>query len=613
MLRTTRTSLLCITAITAIAFLTPDARAEKRLLRLMFNAAVTEAPSASELDFLMSGDKPRTLRDWVNLIDKASKDPKIDGALMFVSSPTVGISQIEELTRAIKRFQARGKKVWCFLDHAGNGAYALASAADHISLTENGSLDVIGLNAQLMYFKGLFDKVGIVADMLHCGDYKSALEPYTRTEPSPEAAEQINWLLDGIYEGFVSLIAEGRGLSPSDVKNGIDNAPLDANAALKRDFIDAVATLPAFKKMVRKEYGKDVEIVTDYGSSRPEFDLEMTNPFAMFKKIQELFSPIVKGEEDPGIAIVYVEGAIVTGRTEQGLFGAGGTVGSSTVRAALENARTDDSIKAVVLRVNSPGGSALASDIMWDAATRCAAEKPLIVSMGNVAGSGGYYVSIPGDVIFAEKTTITGSIGVVGGKLVFKGLTDWAGLSFTEFKRGNHADLYSTNRVWTDDERKWVQDYMVSVYEQFKGRVMESRGKRIKGDLEKLAGGRVYTGTQALELGLIDKIGGLDDAIKYAARKADLGIDYEVRVFPKPKGLAEILAQLFGESGEDVWEVASPKLTLFGNHPFMQHFLPILEQLAPDQAAQLLKGLHNALILNDEHVGMFMPFELNIR
>ncbi|MCH7873619.1 MAG: signal peptide peptidase SppA, partial [Planctomycetes bacterium] len=448
---------------------------------------------------------------------------------------------------------------------------------------------------------------------MHCGDFKSALEPFTRTEPSDEAREQVNRLLDGIYDGFVSLIADGRGLAPSDVKAAIDNAPLDAKAALKRNFVDTVATLPEFKKMVRKHYGKDVEIVTNYGSSRPEFDLQTSNPFALFQTLQKLFSPVIKGEEAPGIAIIYVEGAIVTGRTEQSLFGGSGSVGSSTVRAALENARNDDSIKAVVLRVNSPGGSALASDIMWDAATRCAAEKPLIVSMGNVAGSGGYYVAIPGDVIFAERTTITGSIGVVGGKMVIRGVTDWAGLTFTEIKRGEHADIYSTNRVWTDAERKFIKDYMVSIYEQFKGRVMQSRGKRIKGDLEKLAGGRVYTGTQALEIGLIDKIGGLDDALKYAAKEADLGIDYEVRIFPKPKGFAEILAQLFGEDTDDEWEVASPKLSLLGDRPFMQHFVPILERLAPAQAARLMKGLHNALIINDEHVGMFMPFDLDLR
>jgi protease-4 len=597
--------LVCAAMVAAAGMITPTASAQKRLLRLMFDGPVTESPKPGDLAMLMGEKQANSLKEWVDTIDRAAGDAKIDGAVMFINGPSVGLSQVEELTRAIKRFRERGKKVWCYMDYADNSSYALACAADHITLTEASELSVLGLHAEMMFYKNLFDKVGITADMMHVGDFKSALEPYTRTEPSPEAAEQVNWLLDSIYARFVSLLAEGRGLSEEQIREAIDNAPLMAADALERKMIDAVAPLPEFKKSIQKEYGKEAELVMDYGSKKNELDLDFNNPFALFQKFQEILSPAVE-EPKPGIGVVYIDGMIVMGETQQGLF-ASASAGSSTIRSALEKARNDDQIKAVVVRVDSPGGSALASEIIWDAAARCASEKPLVVSMGNVAGSGGYYVAVPGDVIFAEKSTITGSIGVVGGKLVFSGLTDWAGLTFTEFKRGKHADLYSTNRVWTEPERELVRDYMLKIYDQFKQRVKQSRGDRIKG------GGRVYTGQQALEIGLVDKIGGLADAMAYAAKKANLSGDYEVYTLPKSKGLMEVIAEAFGKSTDDPWAVSSPGLRLFGDDAVMQRFLPVLRQLAPEQAAQAVIGLHKAMILNREHAALFMPLDLSIR
>ncbi len=602
---------VCAVVVAAAGAFTPAAFAQKRLLRLMFEGPVTESPKADDFALLLGGEQARSLKQWVDMIDRAAKDSSIDGAVMFIREPAVGLSQVEELTRALKRFRDAGKKVWCYMDYAGNAGYALACAADHITLTEASELNVLGLHAELMYFKNLFDKVGITADMMHVGDYKSALEPYTRTEPSEEAAKQVNWLLDGIYARFVSLIAEGRGLSEEQVRQSIDSAPLMAAEALERKMIDAVAPLPEFKKSIQKEYGKEAALVMDYGDKKPDIDLQLDSPFAILQTFKEMFAPAAE-DSKPGIGVIYIDGVIIPGESEEGFLGGAASAGSSTIRSALEKARTDENIKAVVVRVNSPGGSALASEIIWDAASRCAGEKPLVVSMGDVAGSGGYYVSVPGDVIFAEKTTITGSIGVVGGKLVLNGLTDWAGLTFTEFKRGKHADLYSTNRVWTEPEREIVRDYMLKIYDQFKQRVKQSRGDKIKGDLESLAGGRVYTGQQALENGLIDQIGGLADAMAYAAKKADLSGKYEVYVLPKSKGFMDILAEMFGQSTDDPWEVRSG-VKLFGDDAMLQRFLPILRQLAPQQAAQAVEGLHKAMLLNREHVGLFMPLDLNIR
>lgn len=607
-----RRGVLAVAALmAACAFLPGWALAQKRLVRLTFDSPVSESPAPMDMS-IFGGSKSRTLREWIDVIDKAAKDPEINGAVLLVDGPGVALAQVEELSRAINRFKGAGKKVYCYLDHAANASFALASTADHISLTEYSTLDILGLHGEMMFYKGMFDKIGVTADMMHCGDYKSALEPYTRTEPSKENAEQINWLLDGIYDRWVRLIAEGRKLSPADVKAAVDEAPLEGKRAAELKLVDAIETFPAFRQRIQKEYGKDVVVVKNYGADDDKLKLDLNNPFALFQMFGDLMK---KGEVSgkPAIAIVYIDGGITTGKSDQGPFSSG-NAGSTTIRAAFEKAREDTNIKAVVVRVDSPGGSALGSDIMWDAATRCAREKPLIVSMGSVAGSGGYYVAIPGDVIFAEETTITGSIGVVGGKLVLRGLMDWAGLSVTEFNRGKNAGLTSTNRVWTDAERAKIRGYLDSVYDQFKGRVMASRGKRLKGDLEKMAGGRVYTGKQALELGLIDQIGGLRDAIKLAAEKSGLGNDYDVRVLPKPKDLGDIFAEIF-ESGErdDEWKIDVKLGDALLTDPLVRRIAPLLSELAPRQAVQMMRGLRNAIILDRERVGMFMPIDIDIR
>lgn len=605
--------ILCCTAIVfVVALLVTDrADASKKLLRLRLDGPVLEAPADDmDLSVIFGGQKAKTLRQWINMIDKAAGDRDIHGIVMLVENPGLGLSQVEEFTRALKRFQKTGKKVYCYIDYAGNVSYALAAAADHITLAQYSGLEILGLHAELSYFKGLFEKIGVEADMMHCGDYKSALEPFTRTEPSKEAAEQINWLLDGLFGRWQQLIADGRGLSPADVKAAIDAAPLNAETAEKRRLVDAVASFADFKQMIKKEYGQDVEVVKKYPKDK-DFSLKFDNPFALIETISKLFEKTTETAK-PGIGLIYIEGAIVTGPSGKGML-AGSTVGSTTIRAAFEKARQDDNIKAVVVRVNSPGGSALASDIIWVAETRCAKVKPLVVSMGNVAGSGGYYVAIPGDMIFAEESTITGSIGVVGGKFVTKGLfEDKLGITTTEFDRGKNAGLMSMNRRWNDSEREHIRRLLYEVYDQFKGRVIESRGDRIKGDLEPLAGGRVYTGRQALEHGLVDRIGGLYEALEYAAEKADLD-DYEVYVLPKKKGFEDILMTLLGEETEDEWEIGLPSGPTMLNDPILRSLLPILEQLDPERLRSIVNGLRNIMILNREHVGVFMPFEMRLR
>jgi protease-4 len=595
-----------ILVVAAALWMLPDsAHAAHKVLRVRLSGPVAEAP-ADGMQFLaaLAGEKHKTLYEWLELINQAADSAEIAGMALIIEQPVMSLAQIEELSRALRAFRERGKPVYCYLDYAGNGTYALACAADHITLAEYSVLDINGFNAVMWYYKGLFDKLGIQPDMLHCGAYKSAVEPFTRTAPSPEAAENVNWLLDGLFDRWLDLLAAGRGLTAAELRAAVDQAPLLANQALKLRLVDEVSSFPAFKQRIRKEFGQDVEVLKKLETGKPKIDFG--NPFWFVNLFQELLERVDEPAK-PGVAVIYIEGTITMGRSEPDFLGSGTSAGCDTIRAAFEQARADDSIKAVVVRVNSPGGSALSSDIMWEAATRLKAEKPLVVSMGGVAGSGGYYVAIPGDLIFAEETTITGSIGVLGGKLVWQGLMeDKLGLTTTEFHRGRQAGLMSMNRPWTDQERAFMQSFLDDIYEQFKGRVLASRGDRLKGDLEDLAGGRVYTGRQALEKGLVDRIGGLSDAIAYVAQKAGLGAKYEVYLLPEPRDVFEqMIAELTGQDMEDEFEIALRWSA--ESQPLLHALLPLLRQLAPEHVGTILRDMRNLLIVQQERAGCFMP------
>ncbi|MHC4066966.1 MAG: signal peptide peptidase SppA, partial [Planctomycetota bacterium] len=316
----------------------------------------------------------------------------------------------------------------------------------------------------------------------------------------------------------------------------------------------------------------------------------------------------------PSVGIVYVEGVIMPGSEDPSPFGGGSGAKSSSIRKALNKAAKDDSVKALVLRVDSPGGSAMASEIIWNATQRVAAKKPLIVSMGNVAGSGGYYVSCGADAIFADEATITASIGVVGGKLITTGLWDWFGVDWKEYKRGQNSGIMSTSHRFSEEERARVLRWMNEVYDVFKGHIAAARGEKLTKPLDEMAGGRVYTGKQALDLGLVDRLGGLDDAIKYAAAQANIS-DYETRVIPKPKNVFEMMMEGFMGGEEDEEDVGvGAKAPLFSaDSPLMRDLIPMLQRLDPQRARAVLRTLQRLELLHNERVLTVMPTEIVIR
>ncbi|MBK8266826.1 MAG: signal peptide peptidase SppA [Planctomycetes bacterium] len=507
-----------------------------------------EQPSTNSLAALLGDHAPPTMFDIMEKLKKARTDDSVKAVIFQIDDAALGMAQIQELRGQFEALQAADKDVWVFSEGLTNGSLLLASAANHVVLVPAGEVVIHGIYAESLYFKNMLTKLGVEADILHCGDYKSAGEIFSRSGPSKEAEAQTNKLIDSMFENWIKDVAKSRKISPEAVRALVDKAILSSAEALEAKLVDKLMYREDFVESIKTRYD-DAKVVSNYGGQKG-LDVDLENPFAIFKLFGDLMkAPSASG--DPAIAVVYVENSITSGKTEEGMFGGTSNAGSDTVRKAIAEAAADDSVKALVLRVDSPGGSALASDIMCEAAERFKKSgRPFVVSMGNVAASGGYYVSALADKIYADPSTITGSIGVVGGKMVTKGFWDWAGVTGHEYKRGQNSDIMNTNRTWDDDQRKVMMDMMNRIYGDFKNRVLQGRKDRIKGDLESLAGGRVYTGAQALEIGLVDELGGMSEAVKFAAGEAEIS-KYDLRVFPRPKSMADVFGEMFGGKAKE--------------------------------------------------------------
>lgn len=567
------------------------------------SGALSEQPSENPLAVLMGEEAPMDMFTLLKRLKAARQDPTLKAVILDIDEAGLGLAQIEELRDQIASLKAAEKDVWVLAEGLNNGTMLLGSEASQLVLVPSGEVLIRGLYAEGMYFKGMLDKLGLEADILHCGDFKSAGEPFYRTGPSPEAESQTNKLYDSIFTHIKKGIADSRGMSEDQIADLIDRALFGSKEALAEGLVDKLMYREDFVQTIKARYGDDVDVVKDYAGKKDELDIDFNNPFAMFKVFGDMMKMPAPSTE-PAIAVVYVEGPITTGPTKQGMFGGGNeNAGSDTIRRAIAEAADDSSVKALVLRVDSPGGSALASDIIAEATNRFKASgRPFIVSMGNVAASGGYYVSTSADAIYAEPMTITGSIGVVGGKFVTKGFWDWAGISTHEYQRGKLADMMNTNRKWEPDERKVIEGMMYRVYDDFKDRVVSGRKGKLTDDIEKLAGGRVYTGADAIKIGLVDKLGGFTDAIKHAADAAEIS-DYELRVFPRPKSPFDLLAEIFGGKKKADKFVSGGLQSL----PMVSGAVEAIRAVDPQKARITLDFLRQVEMMQNEGVLLVSP------
>jgi protease-4 len=477
-----------------------------------------------------------TLRSLIDRLHHARDDKRVHAVLLTLGSPGTNLAQSQEIRDALIDIRKAGKRTFVYADGYDTDTYTIASGATDVCILPGGEIMIPGVGIETMYLKGLFDKLGVKADYVQIGAYKGADEEFTRTGASPEFTGELNKLMDSLYKQVIGGISQNRGLPVDQVKAAVDQSILSARSARDRGFVDELVDMDGLRDLLGEQLGGKVDLVADYDAPAKE-DVDLSSPFALLAMLSK--KPAISSK--PTIALVYADGVIVDGGGDASVFG-GATIGSDTIRKAMREINRDAAIKAVVIRINSPGGSALASEAMWQSVRRVAKNKPVIISVGNMAASGGYYLACAGDHIFADPSAIVGSIGVVGGKFVTKDLYEKLGITTQSFVRGQNADMFGSENPFTDTQRKMVRDWMTETYDQFTQRVMTTRGGKIK-QIADVAQGRVFIAEQAKDLGMVDEIGGVETAIAYAADQAKLSAAaYEVRVVPAPRTLMDLIS-----------------------------------------------------------------------
>jgi protease-4 len=510
-------------AIAIVGALISTASSEKNIeisdnsvLRINLDYAIKERTEKNPFNNMnipsFSSEKTIGLDEILRRIEAAKKDDRIKGIILDINGVGASFATLQEIRNALLDFKQSKKFIVAYSEGYSQKGYYLASTADKVYLNPEGSVDFRGLASQLSFFKGTLEKLGIEAQVIKVGTYKSAVEPFILDKMSPANEEQVNSYLNSIYDYYLNNVSKSRNL-PIDTLRSIANSyeGRDANLALQSKLVDGLKykdeLIDELKSRLKIDKKKKIKAINleDYSI-----------PTAETNAAQER------------IAIVYAVGDIVSGE------GSDEQIGSDRIARAIRSVREDDKIKAVVLRVNSPGGSALASDVIWREVELIRKIKPIIVSMGDVAASGGYYIACAADSIFAQPNTITGSIGVFG---IIPNLQNFfnnkLGITFDEVKTGKYADLMSVNRPLTVDERDLIQQGVNKTYNTFTKKVADGR-KISQAKVDSIGQGRVWTGAQALQIGLVDRLGGLEDAIKSAAKKAKIK-EYKLIAYPSLK------------------------------------------------------------------------------
>jgi len=449
------------------------------------------------------------LNDFLKALQKAKTDDNIKCIYLNVSSPNAGYATLREVRNALIDFKKSHKKIIAYSEVYTQGAYYLASVADKVYLNPEGALEFKGFSSELTFFKGTLEKVGVEMQVIRVGNYKSAVEPFILDKMSDYNRKQVTAYVGGLYNTFLTDIAQSRNIQKDSLYSIADNYKVQQpQDAVNFKMIDALKykdqILEELKGLSGRTRGENIRSVSinDYAKNNTD-----------------------TGEGKDKVAVIYANGEISGGE------GSDNQIGSERISRAIRKARLDDDIKAVVLRVNSPGGSALASDVIWREIVLTKKEKPVIASFGDVAASGGYYIGCAADSIFVQPNTITGSIGVFGIIPNFQNLmTNKLGITFDGVKTGKYADIMATNRPMTEGERFIIQNELNRIYSGFVSRVADGR-KKSKAYIDSIGGGHVWIGTDAVQIGLADRIGSFNDAIKAAAKKAKLK-KYKVVEYP---------------------------------------------------------------------------------
>ncbi len=533
------------------------AKADKSKVKVAVIELKGSYPEGAEAEGLFAEISPN-LNRILDRLNQAAKDDKIAAVILEVRDPEVGRAKVNEIRAAIAAIRKAGKKVYADVRSADSKQYLIASACNEIIMPESGTLTVMGVRAELTFYKDLLDKLGVKAEIMQMGAYKGASEPMTRSGMSPEFRKQFELVIDDFYAQLVDTIVADRHLDHGKVKDLIDEGLLTATGAKEAGLIDRVQYIDQFRDDLAKTLKVDeIKLVKDYG--KKEVDADLSSFAGMIKFMQMVMgieTPQTSGKNKK-IAVIYAVGVINSGESGGGLFDEA-SLGGDTLIKAIHQAEEDSKVVAIVLRIDSPGGSALASDLMWREIVKC--KKPIIASMGDTAASGGYYIAMGAKKIFCEPGTLTGSIGVVGGKVALKGLFDKIGIKTDVISRGKNSGLESMDEPFSPSERDAWMKSMHDIYRQFTTKASEGRKIELKKLQEDLAGGRVWSGKQAVNNKLADKLGTLDDAVAEAKSMAGLKAEDAVDRLnlPKPKSFLENL--FGGSSTETRLKSAAPEL-----------------------------------------------------
>jgi len=496
---------------------------------------------------------PLAVVEWWSVLRAAGKDSRVKGLLLRPRHVAAGWGKLQELRAGIEAFKKSGKPVYAWLETPGLREYYLASAANRIYLAPEDILNVKGLRIEAMFYKGTLDKLGVQFDVEHMGKYKDAGDMLTRKDMSPETKEALNALLDGVWNNVTTTTSAARRMSPERFRALVDDAPWLGPAALKDGLIDELSYLPDVEKALAKKAG-------------------IQEPTVISPQL--LLGDLHRSEKSQRLAYLVAEGNILRSAVSNP-FGDDAGLTPAPITKLVKEIGDDPGIKGVIVRVDSPGGDAIASDEILQSLKELARKKPVVISMSDVAASGGYYIAMTGDPVVAYPSTITGSIGVIYGKANLKGLYDKLGISTDTLKRGKFADIDSETQPLSPEARKKLRESIESIYDGFLKRVADGR-KTTKDKIEPLAQGRVWVGNDALRIRLVDELGGIDRAIEVLQRKAKLPVDREAHlvVFPGRKSFWE---RLMGMGDVSAYSARTPEEWLLRRASAESGLMPFLQ------------------------------------
>lgn len=505
-----------------------------------------EYPERKNIDFSFWGNKGKVeYLELLDAINAISDDADVEGVLVKCDGVGLNRAQAEEVEKALLKFKKSGKWLYGYADMLTIGRLSILAYCDSIFTPPESEIILPGLAMTPMFFHGTMNKLGIGWDVVKQGKYKGAMEMFTNDSLSAPLKESYELLLDDIYSLYRDMICEGRKISQGSFDSSLDKGMIWGDELIKSKLVDGLLYPRQLDSLLMDKLGiSDEDDLPDHKIGLSDYVEKMDTRHS-----------------DQKIALIVAEGTIGTGKKKHTPFGAEKGIFSDNLSKAIRDAAYDDDIKAIVLRVNSPGGSALASDIIHESVVWAKKKKPVVVSMSSVAASGGYYISMGADSILAENGTITGSIGVIAAKPYFTDMYKKIGVTTQALKRGRFADMFTPSRKFSDDERNLLKSSIAYIYHTFVSKAAKGRGKSYA-QLDSVAQGRVWTGKSAVRIGIVDRIGGLMDAIAVAQKMAGIPLTEKPKIvyYPSLKGFWEILSEF------DVFA------------PFMQNIPPALRE-----------------------------------